>query len=124
MILRWATFLFAAAALAGCCVSGNSCYSPLPGTPVAWDGLGTPPSDGSVVTEHQSRRQSKTKPVPEPGLDAMAASDVKPHLGAGLAEREASDRAADLALTKKLIICRGCSVPPARDDGPTGSVPH
>jgi hypothetical protein len=127
MILRSATFLIVAAALAGCCASGNGCYSPLPATPVAaaaWDGLGPPPGDGSVVTEPRSKRQSKTKPVTGPAWDAVAASDVKPHQGESLAEREASDRAADLTLTKKLIICQGCSVPPGRDDGSNGGVPH
>jgi hypothetical protein len=122
MILRYATFLFAAAALAGCCVSGNGCYSPLPGTPVAWDGLGSPPDDGTVVTEHKPNKQPKTKAVTQPGFDAGAAPDVNPHSSERLAAREASDRAADVALTKKLIICHGCSVPPARNDDPTGSV--
>jgi hypothetical protein len=121
MILKGAVFLFAAVVLAGCCVSGNGCYSPLPGTPVAWDGLGSPPSDGTAVTEQKPKKQSKTKAVTEPDLDAVAAADVKPR---SLAEREASDRAADIVLAKKLIICRGCSGLPVRDDDPTGSVPH
>jgi hypothetical protein len=124
MILKSTAFLFAAFALTGCCVSGNGCYSPLPGPPVAWDALGSRPNDGTVPTELKLKKQSKIEAFTEPGFDAGTASDARPHAPEGLAQREASDRAAESALTKKLIICRGCSVPPARDDDLTGSVPH
>jgi hypothetical protein len=54
MILKCITFLFAAAALAGCCVSGNGCYAPLPAAP---DGLGSPPTDNE--TEPKPKRTSR-----------------------------------------------------------------
>jgi hypothetical protein len=126
MISKCVAFVFAAVALAGCCVSGNGCYAPLPGTPIAWDGLGSAPTETYRATEYRPRQKSRPKkeiiigPIGE-GADM---SDVGPHSHEWWAQREAADRAAESALTKKLIICRGCSPPPAREDDATGSVPR
>jgi hypothetical protein len=57
MISRSIAFLFAAVALAGCCVSGNGCYAPLPGTPTAWDGLDPAPAETAAqATEYRPRK--------------------------------------------------------------------
>jgi hypothetical protein len=45
MMLKCITLIFATTALAGCCVSGNGCYAPLPAAP---DGLGSPPTDNET----------------------------------------------------------------------------
>jgi hypothetical protein len=126
MILKCVAFLFAAIALAGCCVSGNGCSVPLPGTLVAWDGLGSAPTETSGATEYRPRQKSRPKKeiVIGPIGEGAATSDAGPQSHEWWAQREAADRAAESALTKKLIICRGCSPPPARDDDATGSVPR
>jgi hypothetical protein len=121
MIPKCVACLFAAVALAGCCLSGNGCYAPLPGAPVAWDGLGPPPNDGAVATERKSKRQPKTEAAIRPDYDATALSDLKPHSREWWAQQEAADQAAQSALAKKLIICRGCSPPPVRNDDVTSS---
>jgi hypothetical protein len=124
VILKSVACLFAAVALAGCCMSGNGCDVPLPGAPVAWDGLGAPPDDDTVATERKPKRQPKTDAATRLQHDAAAKSDAKPlTMRERWAQQEAADRAAEGALAKKLVICRGCSSPPARaDDETTGSV--
>ena len=126
MILKCTAFLFATIALAGCCVSGNGCSVPLPGTLVAWDGLGSTPTESSPATEYRPRQRSRRRKeiVAVPiGVGAVT-SNAAPHSHEWWAQREAADRAAESALTKRLIICRGCSPPPAGSDDATGSVPH
>jgi hypothetical protein len=124
MISKCVACLFAAVALAGCCMSGNGCYTPLPGAPVAWDGLGSPPSEEAMVSERKPKRQPRTEAVARPDHDGTATSDAKPFSKERLAQQEAADRVADGALAKKLVICRGCSLPPPKNDDATGSVPH
>jgi hypothetical protein len=110
MISKCTTFLFAAFALAGCCVSGNGCYAPLPaGTPIAWDGLGSPPTESEV--EHKPKRTSrpKTKIVVGPLNESTAAqTDPKSQSRDSWAQQQAADQDADAKLTKQLVICRNC----------------
>jgi hypothetical protein len=124
MISKCVACLFAAVALAGCCMSGNGCYTPLPGAPVAWDGLGSSPSEDAMESERKPKRQLRTEAVARPDREAIATSDAKPISKERWAEQEAADRIAEGALAKKLVICRGCSLPPAKDDDATGRVPH
>ena len=56
MISKCIVLFFGAAVLAGCCVSGNGCYAPVSGTPMAWDGLGTAPTE-----KRQRRAKAGTK---------------------------------------------------------------
>ncbi|HEY6433390.1 MAG TPA: hypothetical protein VIZ17_15530 [Acetobacteraceae bacterium] len=128
MTSKWVAFLFSAIALSGCCASGTGCYAPVAGTPVAWDGLGPSPdeesrvvADRAGVTEDQPKRPAK--PVVRPAGGGTAASSVKPHSDQWWAQKEAEDRDAEKALTRKLVICRGCSSS-TKVDGETGSVPH
>jgi hypothetical protein len=125
MILKLIVCLFAAFALAGCCMSGNGCDAPLPGAPVAWDGLGAPPNEDTWATERKPKRQAKTDAATRLHHDATATSDANPlSTRERWALQEAAERAAEGALAKKLIICRGCSSPPARNDETTGNIPR
>lgn len=120
-LLRCSFFALTAVVLAGCASSG--CY-PVPGTPIAWDGLGHSRYESVPATEHKAKKQAKAETVVEPNNDAIAASDVKPHSREWWALREAADRTADAALARKLVICHGCLPPQAQDDETTASVPR
>ena len=121
MILKCVAFLFAAGALAGCCVSGNGCYAPLPGTPIAWDGLGSAPTETAQATEYRQRKNARSKKEIIIGpIGGVAAEPPKPEAKEAWAQQEAADRADEAKLTKQLIICRNCL--PSRPDG--GSVTH
>jgi hypothetical protein len=122
-MLRCITFLFAAIALAGCCVSGNGCYAPSPGAPIAWDGLGLAPTKTAHATEYRPRTTTrpKTENIIGPIGDVVAEPNPRPQGKDTWAEQEAADRADEEKLAKKLMICRDCLPAPARDDA-TGSV--
>jgi hypothetical protein len=107
--------------LAGCCGYGANHYSP-PRALVAWDGLSRSPDDVRPITPHKSKRQAKTETIPEPSHDAIDAPNVEPHSKEWWALRERADRVADAALTRKLVICRGCLPEPAQDGDATASV--
>jgi hypothetical protein len=137
MTLKWIAFLFCALALGGCCASGSGCYAPAAtASPVAWDGLGPTQELGSLPEEEtgvvadaasvgaeRTRKPAKKVVVARGG--SAPVSDVQPHSNEWWARKEAEDRNADKALTRKLIICQGCSSnPPGTDERATGSVPH
>ena len=64
MISRCIVFLVGAVALAGCCVSGNGCYAPVlgaPTAPIAWDGLGSPPTETADVPENRPKKTTRPK---------------------------------------------------------------
>ena len=115
---RCIAFLFASVALAGCCVSGNGCYAPLPGTPIAWDGLGAAPTEISTTSEYRPRKKARPKSeiIIGPIGGVSAESTPKPQAKEEWAQREAADRAIDEKLTKQLIICRNCLPEPTRDN--------
>ena len=80
-------------------------------------------ADRAGASESRARKPAKT--VARPAGGGTAASTVKPHSDEWWARKEAEDRDADKALTRKLIICRGCSSSsPTTDEGATGSTPR
>jgi hypothetical protein len=110
MVSKWIVLFCALTALAGCCASGNGCYAPVPGTPVAWDGLASgAPNDGS---EDKPKRTSSHKPRQEiivgPLNDSSAGPDSKAQANDRWTQEQAADREADAKLTKQLLICRNC----------------
>jgi hypothetical protein len=121
MISRIIAFLFAAVALAGCCVSGNGCYAPLPGTPTAWDGLDPAPTETAArATEYRPRKIARPKNEIIIGpLGDVPVEPPKPQ--EAWAQQEAADRADEARLKKQLTICRNCLSAPAHDDT-TGNV--
>jgi hypothetical protein len=116
MISRSIVFLFAAVALAGCCVSGNGCDAPLPGTPTAWDGLDPAPAETAAqATEYRPRKIARPKNEIIIGpLGDVPAEPPRPQ------EAWAADRADEAKLKKQLMICRNCLPAPPHDDT-TGS---
>ena len=108
MISRSIAFLFVAVALGGCCVSGSGCYSPVPGTPIAWDGLGPAPMENG--SEYKPKRASRpnTEIVVGPLNGTAAQADPKSEPQDRWTQEQAADRDADAKLTKQLMICRNC----------------
>jgi hypothetical protein len=94
-------------ALAGCCASGSGCYAPTPGAPVAWDGLGSRPSEN--VYQHVPRRSRPNREIiVGPLNEAKAASEPKSQPGDRWTQEEAASLEADKKLTKQLKICTSC----------------
>ena len=124
MFSRLIVFAFTAAALAGCCASGNGCYVPVPGVPTAWDGAGTRPSEGgrpddAAPPRPQAARRARSNTEVIIGPITSAREEATPHTEQEWAQKEAADRAADAKLTRQMMICRDCM--PARDDEVSGS---
>ena len=118
MIAKCIVFLGSAIALGGCCISGSGCYAPVPGAPIAWDGLGSPPTDVAEASESQPKK--KTRPKREiivgPLGDVAAAPNSRSQASESWAQQEAADQADEIRLKNKLRICSNCMTAPARDD--------
>jgi hypothetical protein len=125
MILKSTAILFVVGTLTGCCVSGSGCYAPLPGTPTAWDGLGSAPAENTAAPEYQPRKKVRAKKeiIIGPIGDVAAEPNPSPEAKDAWAQQEAADRADEAKLTKQLSICRNCLPAPAHD-GATASVPR
>ena len=119
MISKSIVFLFSAIALGGCCISGNGCYAPVAGAPIAWDGLGSPPTDVAEVSEDQPKKK-KARPRREiivgPLGDVAGAPSSRSQAGESWAQQEAADQADEIRLKNKLRICSNCMTAPARED--------
>jgi hypothetical protein len=108
MISKSILFLCAAFMLANCCALGTDC-APASGAPVAWDGLGSGPTDNAQPVE----------PPPPPKKRAKREIIIGP-LNAATAERTnvrskdeweqdlAADRDDEASLKRKLKICSSC----------------
>ncbi len=109
MIFRCVAMLFGAFALASCCVSGNGCYAPVPGAPIALE-REAPVSSSADIDDFKPRRKISPKPeivaapldANSPQRNAMAQS------GDRWEQEQAADREADAKLSSQLKICRGC----------------
>ena len=99
MISKCIALLFAAIALAGCCMSGNGCYAPIAGAPVAWDGLGAAPTEDA--DEYKPKRTSRRNA-------AAARPDRATDPDDQWSQEQAADREADAKLRKQLKICSSC----------------
>ncbi|WP_154073362.1 hypothetical protein [Bradyrhizobium erythrophlei] len=110
MISKSILFLCAALMLANCCALGTDC-APASGAPVAWDGLGSAPTDSAQPVE----------PPPPPKKQARAKREIIiGPLNAATAERTnvrskdeweqdlAADRNDEASLKRKLKICSSC----------------
>src|SRR5689334_5199210 len=120
---RYIAIILASTALAGCCLSPNGCYTPLPGAPIAWDGLGTAPTETTGTTEERPRKNARPKKEIIIGPIGGAAAEPKPKLTGREAflAQEAADRADEEKLTKKLMICSNCLPARTSDDAPPRS---
>ena len=110
---RCIIFIFAAIALAGCCASGNGCYTPVPGVPIASDGLGPVQPETGQDSEAQPRKITRTKKESAVGPVVTSEPSLKPEGKEAWAQQEAADKAEEERLTKKLMICRNCQPAPS-----------
>ncbi len=106
--------LVACSALSGCCVSGTGCSAPAPGTPLAWDGLGQPPTADGEPAGPPSKPVRRAAPsrdreivlgplngAPPPQSDAKARYD-------DWTRAPNEDAEADARLARQTKICKGC----------------
>ena len=120
MLSKYIALILASAALAGCCLSPNGCYAPLPGAPIAWDGLGTAPTETETTgaTEDRPKKTARAKKEIIVGPIGAASAEPKVKLTGREAflQQEAADRLDEERLTKKLKICSDCLPARTRDD--------
>jgi hypothetical protein len=118
MMIRYFILLVGGLMLGGCCLSGN-CYAPVaagPAAPVAAgpavvtysapDGLGpaaTDESQADVPAKPRKTAQRRRDTIGD--SDASAASRYRD----SFEEQEATDRAEEARLKRKLIICQNCA---------------
>ena len=112
MLTRFMVLLVATTALAGCCASGTGCSTtPMAGAPIAWDGLGEPPTANDVPGEEKRPAKRKTARNREiilgPLNGAPAQSDAKARYDEWTRQPN-EDVEADARLARQTKICKGC----------------
>ena len=111
MLTRIMVLLVAGTALAGCCASGTGCSTPTGGAPIAWDGLGEPPTANDAPGEERRPAKRKTARNREiilgPLNGAPARSDAKAQYD-DWTRRPNEDAEADARLARQTKICKGC----------------
>jgi hypothetical protein len=106
MISKCIALLVAAPMLANCCALGNGC-APESGAPIAWDGLGSAPTDDAQSVEPPPKKHVRAKREIIVGpLDAAADQDD------------------EARLKRKLMICSNCGATESARDNAAGSVSH
>ena len=120
MMSKYIALILASAALAGCCLSPNGCYAPLPGAPIAWDGLGTAPTETETTGATQDRPKKTARAKKEIIVGPIGAASAEPKVKLtgreAFLQQEAADRLDEGRLTKKLKICSDCLPARTRDD--------
>jgi hypothetical protein len=123
MISKCIAFLVAALMLANCCALGNGC-APESGAPIAWDGLGSAPTDDTQPVEPRPKKHARAKREIIVGpLDAAATlqnNKVQPK--DQWEQQQAADQDDEARLKRKLMICRTCLAPESARDDAAGSV--
>jgi hypothetical protein len=103
--------LIAGTALTGCCASGTGCSTQTAGAPIAWDGLGDPPTANEAPGEAKQPAKRKTARNREiilgPLNDAPAQSNSKARYDEWTRQPN-EDAEADARLARQTKICRGC----------------
>ena len=112
MLTRFMVLLVAGTALAGCCASGTGCSTtPMAGAPIAWDGLGEPPTANDAPAEERQPAKRKTARNREiilgPLNGAPAQSDAKARYDEWTRQPN-EDVEADARLARQTKICKGC----------------
>ena len=118
MNIRLAFVIGAGLALSGCC-TGIGYYVPPPPTALTrWDGFGP-----ALKVKHVKRAKARKSETPVSSDDSPKEADLaslKPYSKDWWSVRDAIDRADEVKLAKKLIICRNC-MPSTPDEDLTGS---
>ena len=118
MLTRFMVLLVAGSALTGCCVSGTGCSTTATvGAPIAWDGLGEPPTaDGEQAAPTKPKRRTARNRDREivlgplndaPPREASARSDVKARYDEWT-RLPNEDPEADAKLKRQIKICQNC----------------
>ena len=119
MSKQLAFLVTAALALSGC---SHECggYMPPPTSRLTnWDGLGSfPTRDKAKFTK--ARRQSEPEAADEAPSEESQLAALKPYSEEWWSVHDAIDRAAEVRLAKKMVICRNCM--PPRPEDQTGSI--
>ena len=119
-------FTITAGLVLSSCSHGSGCYLPPPTSTLAsWDGLGAvsgPNKAKSKKTQKPTSAQERSGPTAsdDASPEESELAGLKPYSGQWWSVRDAIDRADEVKLAKKLIICRGCM--PSKPDDQTGSI--
>jgi len=116
--LKLIALLLACSALTGCCVSGTGCSGPTAtaGAPIAWDGLGEPPTANDAPAEQKrpaKRRTARDREIilgplnDAPSREASARSDAKARYDEWT-RLPNEDSEADARLKRQIKICQNC----------------
>ena len=111
MQMKLLALLIAGTALTGFCASGTGCSTQTAGAPIAWDGLGDPPTANDAPGEAKQPAKRKTARNREiilgPLNDAPAQSNTKARYDEWTRQPN-EDAEADARLARQTKICRGC----------------
>ncbi|MCK1642709.1 hypothetical protein IVA95_35455 [Bradyrhizobium sp. 157] len=110
MHIKLLALLIVGIALSGCCASGTGCSTQMAGAPIAWDGLGEPPSanDGPGEDKRPKRRTARNREIIlGPLNEAPPRSDTKARYDEWTRQPN-EDAEADARLARQTKICRGC----------------
>jgi hypothetical protein len=122
MISKCIAFLVAALVLANCCASGSGC-GVTPGGPVAWDGLGSAPTEETRAIEPRPNKMRAKKEIVSGPLDAAEPQqDSKVQTRTTWEQQQAANQSEDMRLRRKLTICRNCIAPEPNREETTASV--
>ena len=112
MLTRFMVLLVAGSALTGCCASGTGCSTTqTAGAPIAWDGLGEPPTANDAPDEEKRPAKRKTARSREIILGPLNAAppqaDAKTRYDEWTRQPN-EDVEADARLARQTKICKGC----------------
>ena len=105
--------------LSGCCLGSGRYIQPSPLTLTSWDGR-TPLPKPKHAKPANVRKTSKAVAPDDDSLHETELGALKPYSNEWWSVRDAIDRAAEVKLAKKMIICRGCM--PREPEDQTGSI--
>jgi hypothetical protein len=111
--IKLIALLVACSALSGCCVSGTGCSTTATaGAPIAWDGLGEPPTaDGEQAGPTKPKRRAARNRDREVILGPMNETAPKSDAKARYDEWTRlpnEDPEADARLKRQIKICQSC----------------
>jgi hypothetical protein len=106
-------------ALSGCCLGSGRYIPPQSRALTLWDGLGPVPVLHKVKPARVRKKSEAVVSDDESSKEAELAT-LKPYSEEWWSVRDAIDRAAEVKLSKRLIICRDCM--PSKPDDQTGSI--
>lgn len=112
MLTKLMVLLVAGTALSGCCMSGTGCSTTATGgAPLAWDGLGEPPTANDAPGEEArpaKRKATRSREIVLGPLNGVPAkSDAKAQYD-DWTKRPNEDAEADARLARQTKICKGC----------------